>query len=87
MIDGIGKDHCALKKEARKSHLKHTCIWMYVIILMKRQHLTASTEMFSAFRRDYVVVFPAQAEKEVNAKHLPFLSHLNTLFRVQCALE
>lgn len=87
MIDEIGKDHCALKKEALQSHLKHTCIRIYVTILMKRHHLTTSTEMFSAFRRDYIVVFSAQAEKEVNAMHLSFLSHPNTLFKVQCALE
>lgn len=87
MIDEIGKDHCALKKEALQSHLKHTCIWMYVTILMKRHHLTASTKMFSAFRRDYVVAFSAQAEKEANAMHLSFLSHPNTLFKVQRALE
>lgn len=53
---------------------------MYVIVVMKRQHPPAGTELLSTFRRDRVISSP-QVVKGGNAKCLAFHSHPITPFR------
>jgi len=52
---------------------------MFIIIILKEQHLPANTELFSAFKRDSIVVSTPQTERRGNTKHINF--HPTSFFR------